>query len=42
MRCKIMVGKKTLIGVQDVPKEISDMMMGLIRVKHPKARLVMV
>ena len=42
MKCKIVVGKKTLVGVQDVPKEISDLMMGLIRVKHPKARLVVV
>lgn len=40
MRCKVMVGKKTLIPVQNVPEEIADMVLSLIKVKHPNARRV--
>ena len=40
MRCKVMIGKKTLIGVQDVDPEVSDMVLGLIQTRYPDAKRV--
>lgn len=42
MKCKVMVGKKTLIPVQEVPESISDNILKLIQARHPKARRVVI
>lgn len=42
MKCKVMVGKKTLIPVQDVPESIANDILKLIQVRHPKARHVVI
>lgn len=42
MKCKAMVGKKTLIPVQDVDPEVSNMVLGLIQTRYPDAKRVSV
>ena len=41
MRCKIVVGRKTLIPFQNVDPEVSDMIFGLIKARHPEAKRVL-
>lgn len=42
MKCKTVVGRRTLIPAQDVHPEVAELVLGLIRCRHRDAKIVAV